>query len=95
MAAKIPASGHFPLALAPALDAHHTAVSSAGVRRETAGQKKTEESLASLSCELNILLLHHKNNCAISQPWRCIHPSVHNQVVSTNDFRVTFSHLQT
>lgn len=43
MAAKIPVSRHFPLALAPALDACHAAVSSAGVRRETAAQEKTEE----------------------------------------------------
>lgn len=45
MAAKIPASRHFPLALAPALDVRHTAVSSVGVRRETAAQEKTEELL--------------------------------------------------
>lgn len=86
---------HFPLALAPALDACLTAVSSAGVRRETTAQEKTEQSLGSLSCEFNTLLLHHRNSCAIPQPWRCIHPSLHNQVMSTNDFRVTFSHLKT
>lgn len=66
-----------------------------GMRREIVAQEKTEESLGSLSCELNTLLLQHRNSCAISQPWRCVYPSLHNQVMSANEFRVTSSHLKT